>query len=256
VPERDALTALDGRVAIVTGGSRGIGRAVVGRLRELGARVASLDVAAPATDEPGADPDLHVPCDVTDEAAITSAVARVRDALGVVDVLVSNAGVNAYADAVELTSEEWDRFFALDLKATWLLARAVLPGMREAGRGAIVAVSSVHATLTLPGRFPYAAAKAGLLGLTRSLALDEAPRGITVNAVCPGLVATALTRDAITRDAAIDADAVTAGLPLRRMGEPAEVAAVIAFLVSDAARFVTGAAIPVDGGVSALLGSL
>lgn len=256
MPDRDPLTALDGRVALVTGGSRGIGRAVVARLRELGARVASLDLVPPVADEPGADPDLHVACDLTDEAALDAAVARVRDELGPVEILVSNAGVNAYADAVELTSEAWDRFFALDLKATWLLARAVLPDMRTAGRGAIVSVASVHATLTLPGRFPYAAAKAGLLGLTRSLALDEAPRGITVNAVCPGLVATALTRDAIDRDPALDPDAVTAGLPMRRMGEPTEIAAVVAFLASDAARFVTGAAIPVDGGVGVLLGSL
>ncbi len=243
------------RVAIVTGGSRGIGRAIVHRLREEGARVASLDVIAPDAAETLDAPDLHVETDVTDGAAVTAAVARAAAELhGPPTILVNNAGVNAYADAATMTDEEWDAFFALDLKAAWLTARAVLPQMRVERSGAIVNVSSIHATVTQPGRFPYAAAKAGLLGLTRSLALDEGPRGIRANAVCPGLVDTQLAREGFERDGGhVTVEQLASDQPVGRVGTPLDVAHVVAFLASDKAGFVNGASIAVDGGVGARL---
>ncbi|MDO8189259.1 SDR family oxidoreductase [Conexibacter sp. JD483] len=244
------------RVAIVTGGSRGIGRAIVHRLREEGARVASFDVIPPDPGEPFDAPDLHVDCDVTDGAAVAAATVRVAEQLGApATILVNNAGVNAYADAATMGDEEWDAFFALDLKACWLTARAALPQMRAAGRGAIVNVSSIHATLTQRGRFPYAAAKAGIVGLTRSLALDEGPNGIRANAVCPGLIDTQLAREGFARDGGhVTVEQLASDQPVGRVGRPLDVAHTVAFLASDEkAGFVNGASIAVDGGVGARL---
>ena len=250
------MPELAGRVAVVTGGSRGIGRAIVHRLREEGGQVASLDVVAPDRSEPFDAPDLHLDCDVTDGAAVTDAVGRVADELGgPPTVLVNNAGVNAYFDAAAMTVEEWDAFFALDLKACWLTARAMLPGMRAARRGAIVNVSSIHASLTQAGRFPYAAAKAGIVGLTRSLALDEGPHGIRANAVCPGLIDTRLAREGFERDGrGVTIEQLAAEHPVGRVGTPLDVAHLVAFLASDErAGFISGAAIAVDGGVGVRL---
>ena len=244
------------RVAIVTGGSRGIGRAIVHRLREEGARVASLDVIAPDPAEPFDAPDLHVETDVTDGAAVSAAVERAAAELaGPPTIVVNNAGVNAYADPATMSEQEWDAFFALDLKAAWLTARAALPRMRAARRGAIVNVSSIHATLTQPGRFPYAAAKAGLLGLTRSLALDEGPHGIRANAVCPGLIDTQLAREGFERDGGhVTVEQLASDQPVGRVGTPLDVAHLVAFLASDEkAGFVNGASIAVDGGIGARL---
>ena len=248
----DAGLGLRGRVAIVTGGSRGIGRAIVERLCEFGARVASLDLIAPITVPDAA---LHVTCDVTDEASVAAAVEALPQKFGrQATILVNNAGATHGFEPTLMTSEEWDRLFALDLKAAWICARAVLPAMREARLGAIVNVASIHATLTTTGLFPYAAAKAGLLGLTRSLALETARDGIRVNAVCPGLIDTEAVRDRLTRDPGFAAG--IRDLPLGRMGLPREIAELVAFLASERSSFIVAAAIPIDGGVSARLSSV
>jgi NAD(P)-dependent dehydrogenase (short-subunit alcohol dehydrogenase family) len=245
---------LDGRVAIVTGGSRGIGRAIVHRLRAEGARVASLDVTPPDAGETLDAADLNLEVDVTDEAAVADAVRETTHQLGPPTILVNNAGVNAYFDAGEMTGKEWDDFFALDLKACWITARATLPAMRAARSGAIVNVASIHATLTQPGRFPYAAAKAGVLGLTRSLALDEGSHGIRANAVCPGLIDTQLAREGFARDGhGVTVESLASEHPIGRVGTPLDVAELVVFLAGERAGFITGAAIPIDGGVGVRL---
>jgi NAD(P)-dependent dehydrogenase (short-subunit alcohol dehydrogenase family) len=242
---------LGGRVAIVTGGSRGIGRTILERLSELGARVASLDITAPIAVHKDA---LHVACDVTDEASVATAVGVVTDKFGSPTILVNNAGVTQGFEPAEMTSQEWDRFFALDLKAAWLCAREVLPAMRAARLGAIVNVASIHATLTTTGVFPYAAAKSGLVGLTRSLGLEVARDGIRVNAVCPGLIETEAVRERVASEPAFAAG--IRDLPLGRMGQPREIAELVAFLASERSSFIVAAAIPIDGGVSARLSSI
>jgi NAD(P)-dependent dehydrogenase (short-subunit alcohol dehydrogenase family) len=238
-------------VALVTGGSRGIGLATVRRLLEDGHRVCfcgrDADAGRAAEAELGRGAKF-IAADVGREHDVVALVEACTRELGPPGVLVNNAGVNVRADAAAMTEHEWDAFFAIDLKAAWLCAKHVLPPMVEAGEGAIVNVSSIHAVATLPGFFPYAAAKAALAGLTRSLALDYGPYGIRVNCVCPGFTDTRLVRDGI----AISGEAaMTAAVALGRIAAPEEIAATIAFLASPDASYVTGATLLVDGGLTA-----
>ena len=245
------------KTVIVTGGARGIGRAIVAKCAEEGARVVFLDF-----DEAAATAALSevrtagravefLRADVTKDAEVSAAIAEVQRRHSRIDVLVNNAGVNAYFDAATMTEADWDSVFAVDLKGAWLCARHVLPLMRERRAGSIVNIASIHATLTIAGMFPYAAAKSGLVGLTRSLALDCAPQGIRVNAVSPGWTRTQLVEEwfRLQPDPAAAEAGVMRAHPMRRIATPEEVANLVAFVASDEASAITGASLAVDCGL-------
>jgi NAD(P)-dependent dehydrogenase (short-subunit alcohol dehydrogenase family) len=248
---------LSGKVAVVTGGARGIGRATVEKMLREGAHVTFLEVDADAGAEALGELSTSfrdvafAPADVTVEGDVARAMRDVIARSGTVDVLVNNAGTNTYFDAVTMTEAEWDQVFAVDLKGAWLCCKHALPAMKTAGRGSIVNIASIHATLTIPGMFPYAAAKSGMVGLTRSLALDYAPLGIRVNAVLPGWTRTRQVEGWFERqpDPKAAEQHVNDVHPLRRIATPEEVANLIAFVASDEASAVTGSSLAVDCGL-------
>ena len=251
------MKRLQDKVVVVTGGARGIGRAIVEKCAAEGAHVALVDRDAQSAGRTCQDlasggflVDL-VHADVTVEADVARAIREVTDRDGRVDVLVNNAGVNAYFDAAAMTEAEWDAVFAVDLKGAWLCVKHVLPAMRARHAGSIVNIASIHATLTIAGMFPYAAAKSGLVGLTRSLALDLAPDGIRVNAVSPGWTRTQLIEEWFARqpDPAAAEASILRVHPLRRIATPMEVANLVAFVASDEASAITGASLAVDCGL-------
>jgi NAD(P)-dependent dehydrogenase (short-subunit alcohol dehydrogenase family) len=252
------MTSLDGRVALVTGGANGIGRACVERIQAAGAAVVSCDIevdAGRAAAEALADgraPVEFVEADVTSEEQMAAATSFAIERFGSLDVVVANAGIDRPFDAATMTETEWDDFLAVDLKSVWLSVKHALPQMREQRRGAIVTIASIHAFVTSRGKFPYAGAKSGVVGLTRSLALDNAEYQIRANAVCPGYVRTRmLMRGIESADDPAEAEREMLAIhPLGRIAEPSDIANVVAFLASDEARFVTGASLLVDGGLS------
>ena len=254
---------LDGKIAIVTGGARGIGRAIVERFAAEGATVTFADVddeAGRQTADELATAGVRaefVRADVTSEADVQRAIDGVVAGHGTVDILVNNAGINAYFDATEMTGAEWDRVFAVDLKGAWLCAKYALRPMARAGRGSIVNSASIHANLTIAGMFPYAAAKSGLVGLTRSLALEYGPIGIRVNAVLPGYTRTRLVEEWMAKqpDPAETERRTLANHPLRRMATPAEIANLVAFVASDEASAITGASLAADCGLGIMFAS-
>ena len=253
------MNRLTGNTAIVTGGAQGIGAAIVTGLARHGARVALLDIDAARGQALAAGLEsqgfnvLFIPADVTFEDHIRRAVDTTEARFGPAGILVNNAGRNSYFDAAAMSSEDWDASMALNLKAAWLCAKYVLPSMKLRGGGSIINISSLHARLTTEGMFPYAAAKAGLTGLTRSLALDYGPFNIRVNAILPGWTRTAAVDAWFSRqpDPAAAERQVIGTQPLRRIASPAEVASVAAFLASDESSAITGAEIAVDCGLGA-----
>jgi NAD(P)-dependent dehydrogenase (short-subunit alcohol dehydrogenase family) len=242
----------EGRVALVTGAAGdGIGQATARRLLEEGARVAVTDnherrtraVGEELAGKFGDDRVCDVVLDVADRASIDAGLAEAQARLGTIDIVVNNAAINVLTEVAEMEPADWDYTMAVDLSGPWYLTRALLPGMYELGRGAIVTITSVAGYLGGGREGPYAAAKAALHSLTRTLALEGGPRGVRANAVAPGIIESkfiAKHRDNFTAE--------IAKTPLRRLGLPEDVAAVVAFLVSDDAAYVTGETITVSGG--------
>jgi len=250
------VSALDGKSVLVTGAARGIGAAIAEAVVEAGGAVALLDIDASGADTAAAlsdRGDAHFfTCDVRSLEEVERAVSAAEETLGGLDGLVNNAGINAYFDAVAMSEADWDSVFAVDLKAAWMLVKAALPGL-IGRRGAIVNVSSIQARLTLRGFFPYAAAKAGLEGLTRSLALDYAEAGVRVNAIAPGYTETHLVREwlGLQDDPEATLKRVLENIPLGRMATPREIGNAVVFLLSDQASAITGATLAVDCGTGA-----
>ncbi len=243
--ELAATGMLTGRTALVTGGARGLGEAYVRALHAEGATVVIgdllEDVGAALAGELG-DRAAFVRLDVTDEESWSAAIAVTVGTFGALDVLVNNAGIANAAPIEHYTTAKWDAVIAVNLTGTFLGCRSVVPVMKAAGRGSIINISSVEGLRGSPGLHGYTAAKFGVNGLTKSLAVELGPAGIRVNSVHPGLIMTDMT----TR-----IDPARIDIPLGRPGVPEDVAGTIVFLASDASRFTSGAEFVVDGGMIA-----
>ena len=248
----------DGRTVIVTGGGGGIGGATCRRFAAEGARVGVLDLVASAAtavaDAIGAAGGTAVPvaCDITDRASVDAAVARVTAELGVVDVLVNNAGWDLFKPFLATGPDDWDRIIAVNLLGPLHMHHAVLPGMVERGRGRIVNVASDAARVGSSGEGVYSACKGGLVAFSKTIAREHARHGITVNVVCPGPTDTALFAD--YKEGAGNPEklmeAFTRSIPLGRIGQPGDLPGAILFFASDDAAFVTGQVLSVSGGLT------
>ncbi len=242
---------LSGKTALVTGASGGIGAAIAKALHQAGAGVVLSGTRADALDALAGDLGNRVavvPCDITERSAVDAAISAAEAALGPVDILVNNAGVTRDGLSMRMKDADWDDVLAVDLTAAFKLSRAALRNMLKARWGRIVNITSIVGHTGNPGQANYAAAKAGLAGLTRSLAAETAARGVTANCVAPGFIQTAMT-DALTEK---QRDAIGERIPAGRMGAPEDIAAAVLYLASDAAGYVTGQTIHVNGGMAML----
>ncbi len=248
---------LEDRVVVITGAAQGIGEACARRLAGDGAAVALWDVddargAALAQQLSGSGRRaLFQHCDVSRKAEVDGALANTLTAFGHVDGLVNNAGLFKACDFLDISEADWDAVIAVNLKGAFLVAQAAARAMAARGTGAIVHMSSVNGSLAIPSIASYNVSKGGINQLTRVMALALADKGIRVNAVAPGTIATELARSAVLTSDEAKAR-IMSRTPLRRLGEPAEIADVVAFLLSDAASYMTGEIVVVDGGRMAL----
>jgi NAD(P)-dependent dehydrogenase (short-subunit alcohol dehydrogenase family) len=243
---------LQGRVVLITGAAQGIGEACAQRFAREGAQVVIADVADERGQALAAELTArYVHCDVGDKAQVDALVADVVQAHGRLDVLVNNAGIFRAADFLDVTEEDFDAVLRVNLKGAFLVAQAAARAMVQSGGGSIVNMSSVNSVLAIPSIASYNVSKGGINQLTRAMALALADQGVRVNAVGPGTIATELAAQAVltSEDAR---NKIMMRTPLKRLGEPREIADVVAFLASDASSYITGEIIMVDGGRMAL----
>ncbi|MCV7441065.1 SDR family oxidoreductase [Mycobacterium paraense] len=229
------------KTAVVTGGGSGIGQAVAQRLRADGLDVATIDLKPSETE-------LAFTADVTDRSQVDAALAAIRAQLGPVTVLVNAAGLDGFKRFANITFEDWQRVIDVNLNGVFHTIQAVLPDMVEAGWGRIVNISSSSTHSGAPYMSHYVAAKSAVNGLTKSLALEYGPNGITVNAVPPGFIDTPMLRTAEQNGFLGNVEETIARTPVRRMGKPEDIAAACAFLISEEAGYITGQILGVNGG--------
>jgi NAD(P)-dependent dehydrogenase (short-subunit alcohol dehydrogenase family) len=253
------VTRLEGKTALVSGGGTGIGRAIALAFAREGAQVAVLGrrpepVRAVAKEIEGlGGRGLAIVCDVTHLNDVEKAVNEAETAFGGLTVLVNNAGVLSVSTVESISEQDWDRVIETNLKGPFLLSRATLPALRRTGGGSIVNVGSVLGLVALKERAAYCASKGGLVLLTKAMALDHAADKVRVNCICPAIVETELVKGLFdqSEEGQNSRELRLRTLPLRRFGQPADVAELAVFLASDESAWVTGTAIPVDGGLSA-----
>jgi NAD(P)-dependent dehydrogenase (short-subunit alcohol dehydrogenase family) len=254
---------LNNKVAIVTGGAKGIGRGIASVFVREGAKVVIADVdrkegerAAAELKKDGAAP-LFIECDVAKEEMIRKLVEQTVGYFKALHVLVNNAGIGVYKPVLETSTEDWDRCLAVNLRGVFLCSKYAIPHIRAAGGGAIVNIASVHSYQNVGGTAPYAASKGGVVTLTRVMAIDHGKDKIRVNAICPGWIYTPLIQGIFAGSPNPDEakQAVERRQVLGRLGNPEEVGEAAAFLASDEASYITGASLMVDNGMTALLES-
>ena len=250
---------LNGRVALISGGARGIGLAIAGRFQREGAQVFLLDcdksegmtAASQLTARVPAIPAIFLHADVKSESELQAAIGTVKQTAGRLDLLVNNAAIEFERDFANLTAEDWDSVLDVNLRGAFLLTKIALPLFPKDG-GAIINISSIHASHAFPGSLPYACAKAGLVAMTRNLALELAPRHIRVNSISPGYIDTRLWEEYLRHVSnPVEVAARTAALhPVGRRGNPGDVAEAALFLANGNSSFVTGTDLVVDGGLT------
>lgn len=241
---------LTGKCALVTGASGGIGAEIAKSLHAQGATVGltgtRVDALEKVAAEIGGDRVHILPCNLSDDEALTALPKQAIDAMGSLDILVNNAGLTRDNLAVRIKDEDWDSVINVNLTAAFKLSKAVLRPMMKKRWGRIIGITSIVGVTGNPGQTNYAASKAGMIGMSKSLAYEVGSRGITVNCVAPGYIATAMTDD-LSDDVK---DAMVTKIPMGRMGQPAEIAASVVYLSSDEAQYVTGQTLHVNGGMA------
>lgn len=241
--------SLGGKNAVVTGAARGIGRAIATVLASRGSAVAVWDLNGEGAEQTAADiragggKAIAVAGDASNAADVVSAANRTRQELGAITILVNNAGISGYVPFTSMSEEIWDRMMAVNLKGPFLVTKEIVPDMLAAGWGRIVNISSSSAQTGAPAMAHYVSSKGGIIGLTKALAVEFVDKGITVNHVPPGFVDTPLVREG-----PVDIDAVARTMPMKRAGQPEDIAHAVAYLASEEAGYVTGQTLSVNGG--------